>query len=111
MDISAWLQFILFVGSALFASLAIAVSFDETFQSYLEPAIEIPKQWVLQLFIIQKAITSPYPIIRRHKEERYFLDPEIVENIEFPSIDDEPSLDLSVIVPAYNEESRRMLCT
>lgn len=82
MDISAWLQFILFVGSALFASLAIA------------------------LFIIQKAITSPYPIIRRHKEERYFLDPEIVENIEFPSIDDEPSLDLSVIVPAYNEESR-----
>ncbi|XP_037820971.1 dolichyl-phosphate beta-glucosyltransferase [Lucilia sericata] len=77
-----YLQLILFIGSAIFAALLIS------------------------LFIVQKSITTPLPIIKRHKQEKTYLDPNILKNYEFPSIEDEPSLDLSVIVPAYNEEQR-----
>lgn len=50
--------------------------------------------------------TKPYPTITRHKDEKCYLDPKTVKTIEFPSLDDSPTLDLSVIVPAYNEEKR-----
>uniref|UniRef100_A0A1B0D386 Dolichyl-phosphate beta-glucosyltransferase n=1 Tax=Phlebotomus papatasi TaxID=29031 RepID=A0A1B0D386_PHLPP len=51
-------------------------------------------------------MTTPYPRIVRHKEENYFTDPVTQTRQEFPSIEEEPALDLSVIVPAYNEEDR-----
>ncbi|XP_065357594.1 dolichyl-phosphate beta-glucosyltransferase [Calliphora vicina] len=77
-----YLQLILFIGSAIFAALLIS------------------------LFIVQKSITAPLPVIKRRKQEKTFLDPNILKNFEFPSIEDEPTVDLSVIVPAYNEEQR-----
>ncbi|XP_017097778.2 dolichyl-phosphate beta-glucosyltransferase [Drosophila bipectinata] len=50
--------------------------------------------------------TKPYPNIQRHKDEDTFLDPHTIKTIAFPSLDDSPTLELSVIVPAYNEEKR-----
>eukprot|EP00099_Drosophila_melanogaster_P018183 NP_609202.1 wollknaeuel [Drosophila melanogaster] len=50
--------------------------------------------------------TKPYPNIKRHKDEETFLDPHTIKTVTFPSLEDSPSLELSVIVPAYNEEQR-----
>ncbi|KAG8194953.1 hypothetical protein JTE90_021414 [Oedothorax gibbosus] len=48
------------------------------------------------------------PHIVRYEEEKYYLDSTSGTSSKklFPSLDDEHSLYLSVIVPAYNEESR-----
>lgn len=59
-----------------------------------------------QLCFIIKLITKPYPYVHRSKNEKYFIDPKTGDNILFPSIKDKYSLNLSVIVPAYNEENR-----
>lgn len=53
-----------------------------------------------------KARTSPYPIIVRHKREKYYRDAEDNNEQLFPSLHEEPTINLSVIVPAYNEEER-----
>lgn len=54
-----------------------------------------------------KISTTPFPIIKRHKEEEYFTDPnESGRKQKFPSLSEEPSVDLSVIIPAYEEEKR-----
>lgn len=45
-------------------------------------------------------------MITRSKKEKYFLDPKTGKLHEFPSIYEECSLNLSVVVPAYNEEIR-----
>ncbi|CAO1359626.1 unnamed protein product [Diamesa tonsa] len=58
------------------------------------------------LFIVLKATTTHFPIIKRHKEEEYYYDPIAGEKKKFPSIEDEPTLELSVIIPAYEEELR-----
>ncbi|XP_030384293.1 dolichyl-phosphate beta-glucosyltransferase [Scaptodrosophila lebanonensis] len=50
--------------------------------------------------------TKPYPDITRHKDEQFYLDPNTIKTVAFPSIEDTPALKLSVIVPAYNEENR-----
>lgn len=40
-------------------------------------------------------------------KENFFVDTKSADGrSKFPSIDDAPEIDLSVIVPAYNEESR-----
>lgn len=44
-------------------------------------------------------------MIKRYREEEYFDDPD-GEREPFPSIDDSPSVELSVIIPAYEEEKR-----
>lgn len=49
---------------------------------------------------------TPFPVIRRKEEEKYFLDPATIKQFEFPRIEDQPSVDLSVVIPAYNEEER-----
>ncbi|XP_033098308.1 dolichyl-phosphate beta-glucosyltransferase-like isoform X2 [Anneissia japonica] len=52
-------------------------------------------------------ITSPMPDLRRFDSEKYFLNPNNGnEKVPFPSIDDPPSVELSVVVPSYNEEER-----
>ena len=54
-------------------------------------------------------MTSGPPTLHRHDSEKYFTDPSIKKGdkkVKFPSIHDEGSIDLSVIVPAYNEEDR-----
>ncbi|GAB0098872.1 Dolichyl-phosphate beta-glucosyltransferase [Sergentomyia squamirostris] len=62
--------------------------------------------FLMGLFIILKYMTTPFPRILRHKEEEYFTDVATGEKHKFPSIDEEPSVELSVVVPAYNEEDR-----
>lgn len=56
--------------------------------------------------IILKVTTTPFPHIVRHKEEDYFVDPATDEKQQFPSLEDQPSVELSVIVPAFDEEKR-----
>lgn len=57
--------------------------------------------------VILKMTTNPYPDLHRHESEKFFTDPKKPpRSIQFPSISDPPSIDLSVIVPAYNEEER-----
>lgn len=51
--------------------------------------------------------SSQIPIIHRYEEEKYFVDPsEPDQKFKFPDLNDPPSLELSVVVPAYNEEKR-----
>lgn len=52
------------------------------------------------------ACSQTYPIIHRSKKEKYFLDPASGKELEFSSISEKPTLSLSVVVPAYNEEER-----
>lgn len=52
-----------------------------------------------------RATTTPYPVIKRFKDEDYFEDQTGTKK-KFPSIEDEPSVELSVIIPAYEEEKR-----
>lgn len=48
---------------------------------------------------------SPYAQKHRNEEEMYFLD-EHCKQIKFPSLSDQSTVELSVIVPAYNEQNR-----
>lgn len=48
---------------------------------------------------------SPYAQKHRNEEETYFLD-ENCKQIKFPSLSDQSTVELSVIVPAYNEQFR-----
>lgn len=57
--------------------------------------------------LILRLISSPIPNIIRYKSEKYFLDPKTNTKIRFGSlVTDEPSVYLSVIIPAFNEEKR-----
>lgn len=56
-----------------------------------------------------KFSTTPFPDIKRDKKEKYFKNSGNGESQEFPSIDDEPSVELSVVIPAFDEEQRRMV--
>lgn len=59
------------------------------------------------LLIIGIYLTSkPYPYLGRYESEKFYEDPAKNEKFQFPSIHDPPSMDLSVIVPAYFEEER-----
>lgn len=60
---------------------------------------------MLQALIIVAMSTKPYPDLGRYDSEKYFLN-EKQEKCLFPSINDLASVELSVIVPAYNEEER-----
>lgn len=64
------------------------------------------KSEFFQICIFFLATAKQYPLIRRTKREKCFVNPANGEVLEFPSLKDECSLDLSVIVPAYNEEAR-----
>jgi hypothetical protein len=49
---------------------------------------------------------KPYPEVMRYEREKSFEDPNTKGRTPFPSLGDEPSTSLSVIVPAFNEEER-----
>ncbi|KAK3610130.1 hypothetical protein CHS0354_039911 [Potamilus streckersoni] len=51
-------------------------------------------------------VTEPYPNLGRYESEKYYFNPSKKEKMKFPSIHDPQSMDLSIIVPAYNEEER-----
>ncbi|CAH2244645.1 dolichyl-phosphate beta-glucosyltransferase [Pararge aegeria] len=50
--------------------------------------------------------TKPFPIIERVQEEETYNDTITKTRSQFPKIDDPHSVNLSVVVPAYNEEER-----
>lgn len=58
-----------------------------------------------QLAVVVRVTTSPFPIIKRFKDEDYYKDP-AGKKSKFPTIEDEPKVELSVIIPAYEEEKR-----
>lgn len=60
---------------------------------------------VSQLAVVLKATTSAFPVIKRYEDEKFFKDL-AGKKSKFPSIDDEPEVSLSVIIPAYEEEKR-----
>lgn len=51
-------------------------------------------------------ITERYPKIWRDEKEKYFFNPKTGTTEAFPSLYDNWSVHLSVIIPAYNEETR-----
>ncbi len=54
-------------------------------------------------------MTSNAPYLFRHESENYFVDPSSEggeKKSKFPRIEDVASVDLSVIVPSYNEKER-----
>lgn len=60
-----------------------------------------------QLCILVVRTTTPYPVVLRSKKEMLFLDPKTGQTSEFPSLNEQWSIHLSVVVPAYEEEVRR----
>ncbi|CAK9819609.1 Dolichyl-phosphate beta-glucosyltransferase [Anthophora plagiata] len=61
---------------------------------------------IIAFSVVLFIITEPYPKIWRDEKEKYFFDPKTKSSEAFPSLHDNWSVHLSVIVPAYNEEQR-----
>lgn len=103
---SSWTdpQNILFFGSAFLVTFLVAVR-ELVFWCF-QCLIGSMKFCSTQIFICLKAVTTPHPIIKRHKEEEYFFDPNTKENEKFPSIHSSPTIDFTIVVPAYDEEKR-----
>jgi hypothetical protein len=59
-----------------------------------------------QLCIVLKTTSVPHPIVSRSDKEKTFLDPVDNKRCKFPLEEKKSSILLSVVVPAYNEESR-----
>lgn len=67
---------------------------------------------LFQLAIVLRFVTDPYPIVERFKDEENFEDPLTKKKKKFPGLKEDCSVNLSVVVPAYNEQERRKyLCT
>lgn len=62
--------------------------------------------FLLKVCIILIAASQQYPVVTRSKKEKFFLNPKTGKLEEFPNISEKCSVNLSVIVPAYNEEIR-----
>ena len=61
-----------------------------------------------KLAFVLRTLSKPYASVVHYDSEHYFLDPnESNKKIKFPTLSDEPQIDLSVVVPSYNEEERR----
>ena len=59
------------------------------------------------LCVFVKMTTEPFPNIETFEQEKVFRTSSSGDAVEqFPSLDDPGSVDLSVIVPAYNEQLR-----
>ena len=60
-----------------------------------------------QVVIFIYITSETYAKVSRYEEEYFFYDPVSKVKVRFSSIDEESSVHLSVVVPAYNEEQRR----
>ncbi|XP_072942279.1 dolichyl-phosphate beta-glucosyltransferase [Epargyreus clarus] len=61
---------------------------------------------LITLSLVIYMTTNPYPVVKRYKEEESYYDQNVKTNVKFPHISEDCSLNLSVVVPAYNEEER-----
>lgn len=61
---------------------------------------------ILVLCILIVKTTTPCPVVLRSKKEMSFFDPESGQTSNFPSLSEPWSIHLSVVVPAYEEETR-----
>ncbi|XP_056630110.1 dolichyl-phosphate beta-glucosyltransferase isoform X2 [Diorhabda sublineata] len=61
---------------------------------------------IISVCILLIATSKAYPLVVRSKKEKYFIDPISGKEIQFPTNNEKSSVHLSVIVPAYNEETR-----
>ncbi|XP_063231911.1 dolichyl-phosphate beta-glucosyltransferase [Bacillus rossius redtenbacheri] len=62
--------------------------------------------FILLCVVLAKG-TAPYPLVQRASEERYFINTAAGNaRVDFPSLDDEHSVHLSVVVPAFDEKTR-----
>ncbi|KAI5641105.1 glycosyl transferase family 2 domain-containing protein [Phthorimaea operculella] len=61
---------------------------------------------LIGISVIILIVTKPYPVVQRFKEEETYNDPRTKTKSKFPSIKDNYEVNLSVVVPAYNEEER-----
>ena len=60
-----------------------------------------------KISFILKLTSKPYAEVKQSEDEKYFVDPNKGNaRVKFPSVLSEPSVDLSVVVPSYNEEKR-----
>lgn len=61
-----------------------------------------------KLAFVLRTLSKPYASVVHYDSEHFFLDPnDSNKKIKFPTLSDEPQIDLSVVVPSYNEEERR----
>ncbi|XP_068123189.1 dolichyl-phosphate beta-glucosyltransferase isoform X2 [Hyperolius riggenbachi] len=60
---------------------------------------------LLLITVVAHVTARKMPNLHRHEEEKYFTGDK-GEQVPFPSIHEPPERDLSVVVPAYNEETR-----
>ncbi|XP_059051316.1 dolichyl-phosphate beta-glucosyltransferase [Achroia grisella] len=51
-------------------------------------------------------ITKPYPVVTKYEEEETYMDKAKDRRLKFPDISENYSVNLTVVVPAYNEEER-----
>lgn len=58
------------------------------------------------VFLAYAGSKGPFPSIHVYPQEKTFTDPKTGSKVVFPSLFDSPSVDLSVVIPAYNEEDR-----
>ena len=60
------------------------------------------------LFFTKRNMKSPYANVKRYDDECYFRNAAKDSREKFPSLLTDPAaVDLSVIIPAYNEKHRR----
>ncbi|KRT78298.1 hypothetical protein AMK59_6655, partial [Oryctes borbonicus] len=60
---------------------------------------------LLSACIIVIIMSEPYPVVLRDEKEKYFV-PSNGVSIPCPLISNKATLDLSIVIPAYNEEER-----
>ncbi|XP_046854462.1 dolichyl-phosphate beta-glucosyltransferase-like [Xenia sp. Carnegie-2017] len=59
------------------------------------------------LLIVYATTSDRFAVIERFPDERYFINPvQNNEKLSFPYLEKESTIDLSIIVPSYNEEER-----
>lgn len=58
------------------------------------------------LCVVVYVTSTTYPKVDRNTEEKYFLDPVSGKKELFPSLTEPSTINLSIVVPAYNEEVR-----
>ncbi|XP_052795821.1 dolichyl-phosphate beta-glucosyltransferase-like [Mya arenaria] len=79
---------------------------DLTISTFLSAIFVLVLFLSILLIIVIYVTSKAYPDLGRYDSEKYFEAPDKKDKCPFPSLHDPPSVDLSVIVPAYFEQER-----